>query len=179
MARSIDLRSDTVTLPTPAMRAAMANAEVGDDVFGDERSALLLEQHIGAGVAAIVYFFFASCVVDQFGVNVTGKKSHRDIKADKTCLALFQGHAEFACDFGAGQNFITSRRAVHEEKAFGLGCSNFLGIELNLGLEGRAQSGGAIEEDAPVFRSEVGERSLDFAEFGASGAPRHQGNAAE
>ncbi len=30
----IDLRSDTVTQPTPAMREAMAKAPVGDDVFG-------------------------------------------------------------------------------------------------------------------------------------------------
>ena len=33
---TIDLRSDTVTRPTPAMRAAMAEAEVGDDVFDDD-----------------------------------------------------------------------------------------------------------------------------------------------
>ena len=32
----IDLRSDTITLPTPAMRKAMAAAEVGDDVFGED-----------------------------------------------------------------------------------------------------------------------------------------------
>ena len=32
----VDLRSDTVTRPTPAMRAAMAEAEVGDDVFGED-----------------------------------------------------------------------------------------------------------------------------------------------
>ena len=32
----IDLRSDTVTRPTPAMRAAMARAEVGDDVYGED-----------------------------------------------------------------------------------------------------------------------------------------------
>jgi threonine aldolase len=32
----IDLRSDTVTRPTDAMRAAMAQAEVGDDVFGED-----------------------------------------------------------------------------------------------------------------------------------------------
>jgi threonine aldolase len=31
-----DFRSDTVTRPTAAMRDAMANAEVGDDVFGDD-----------------------------------------------------------------------------------------------------------------------------------------------
>jgi threonine aldolase len=34
--KTIDLRSDTVTRPSPAMRAAMAGAEVGDDVFGDD-----------------------------------------------------------------------------------------------------------------------------------------------
>jgi len=39
----IDLRSDTVTLPTPAMRQAMANAEVGDDVFGEDPTIRRLE----------------------------------------------------------------------------------------------------------------------------------------
>ena len=34
----IDLRSDTVTKPTDAMRRAMAEAEVGDDVFGEDPS---------------------------------------------------------------------------------------------------------------------------------------------
>ncbi len=39
----IDLRSDTVTLPTPAMRRAMAEAEVGDDVYGEDPSVNRLE----------------------------------------------------------------------------------------------------------------------------------------
>jgi threonine aldolase len=38
----IDLRSDTVTRPTPAMLAAMAAAEVGDDVWGDDPTVLRL-----------------------------------------------------------------------------------------------------------------------------------------
>jgi threonine aldolase len=42
----IDLRSDTVTKPTPAMRAAMAAAEVGDDVFGDDPSVNALQARI-------------------------------------------------------------------------------------------------------------------------------------
>ena len=40
----IDLRSDTVTQPTPAMRAAMAVAEVGDDVYGEDPTVNRLEQ---------------------------------------------------------------------------------------------------------------------------------------
>lgn len=39
----IDLRSDTVTLPTPEMRAAMADAEVGDDVYGEDPTVNRLE----------------------------------------------------------------------------------------------------------------------------------------
>lgn len=40
----IDLRSDTVTLPTPEMRRAMAEAEVGDDVYGEDPTINRLEQ---------------------------------------------------------------------------------------------------------------------------------------
>ena len=40
----IDLRSDTVTRPTPAMRRAMAEAEVGDDVYREDPTALRLEE---------------------------------------------------------------------------------------------------------------------------------------
>ena len=41
---TIDLRSDTVTKPTPAMRRAMFEAEVGDDVFGEDPTITKLEQ---------------------------------------------------------------------------------------------------------------------------------------
>ena len=53
----IDLRSDTVTRPSAAMRAAMANAIVGDDVFGDDPTALALEQRAAEllGKEAAVY----------------------------------------------------------------------------------------------------------------------------
>ncbi|MCP5151585.1 MAG: low-specificity L-threonine aldolase [Ectothiorhodospiraceae bacterium] len=42
--KTIDLRSDTVTRPTAAMRAAMAAAEVGDDVYGEDPTVNLLER---------------------------------------------------------------------------------------------------------------------------------------
>jgi threonine aldolase len=44
LAELIDLRSDTVTRPTPEMRAAMAAAEVGDDVYGEDPTVNLLER---------------------------------------------------------------------------------------------------------------------------------------
>jgi threonine aldolase len=44
----IDLRSDTVTRPTDAMRAAMARAEVGDDVFGEDPTVNRLQETVAA-----------------------------------------------------------------------------------------------------------------------------------
>jgi threonine aldolase len=46
--KPIDLRSDTVTRPTPAMRAAMRDAEVGDDVFGDDPTVNRLQEKLAA-----------------------------------------------------------------------------------------------------------------------------------
>ncbi|MEJ7708735.1 MAG: beta-eliminating lyase-related protein [Pyrinomonadaceae bacterium] len=43
----IDLRSDTVTKPTPAMRRAMAEAEVGDDVYGEDPTVNRLQERAG------------------------------------------------------------------------------------------------------------------------------------
>ena len=45
---TIDLRSDTVTQPTPAMRAAMLAAPLGDDVFGDDPTVNALQEKIAA-----------------------------------------------------------------------------------------------------------------------------------
>ena len=42
--RYIDLRSDTVTMPTEEMREAMFRAEVGDDVYGDDPTTKKLEE---------------------------------------------------------------------------------------------------------------------------------------
>ncbi|MCP3913438.1 MAG: low-specificity L-threonine aldolase [Actinomycetia bacterium] len=44
----IDLRSDTVTKPSPEMREAMASAEVGDDVWGDDPTVTALETEVAA-----------------------------------------------------------------------------------------------------------------------------------
>ena len=58
--RIIDLRSDTVTRPTPAMRAAMAAAEVGDDVLGDDPTVQRLEALAAARLGKEAALFVAS-----------------------------------------------------------------------------------------------------------------------
>ncbi len=53
----VDLRSDTVTRPTPSMRRAMAEAVVGDDVYGEDPTVNALEARVAAllGKEAAVY----------------------------------------------------------------------------------------------------------------------------
>src|SRR5262249_19408915 len=58
--RLIDLRSDTVTKPTAAMRQAMAQAEVGDDVFGDDPTVKDLESETASLLGKEAAVFTAS-----------------------------------------------------------------------------------------------------------------------
>ncbi|MGZ5237381.1 MAG: low-specificity L-threonine aldolase [Caldimonas sp.] len=57
---TVDLRSDTVTRPTPTMRAAMALAPVGDDVFGDDPTVNALQEKIAAMLGKEAALFVAS-----------------------------------------------------------------------------------------------------------------------
>jgi len=60
MNKQIDVRSDTVTQPGPAMRAAMASAEVGDDVFGDDPTVNRLQERLAAMVGMEAGLFLPS-----------------------------------------------------------------------------------------------------------------------
>jgi threonine aldolase len=60
MAMLIDLRSDTVTRPTAEMRAAMAAAEVGDDVYGEDPTVNLLESRAAAAFGREAALFVPS-----------------------------------------------------------------------------------------------------------------------
>jgi threonine aldolase len=59
----IDLRSDTVTRPTDAMRKAMAAAEVGDDVFGEDPTAARLQERVASMLGFEASLFMPSGVM--------------------------------------------------------------------------------------------------------------------
>ena len=70
--KPIDLRSDTVTQPTAAMRAAMAAAELGDDVFGDDPTVNALQ----SGIAALLGKEAALFVPTGTQSNLCGLMAH-------------------------------------------------------------------------------------------------------
>lgn len=69
---TIDLRSDTITRPTPAMRQAMAQAPVGDDVFGEDPTVNLLQQKVAELLGKPAALYVPSGVMS----NQTAIKSH-------------------------------------------------------------------------------------------------------
>ena len=66
-----DLRSDTVTQPTSAMRRAMAEAEVGDDVFGEDPTVRTLEERVASMLGKEAGLFVPSGVMgNQIAIRV-------------------------------------------------------------------------------------------------------------
>lgn len=71
MTIEVDLRSDTVTKPTPGMRQAMANAEVGDDVMGDDPTVQALEALTAKVLGKEAALFMPSgSMTNQVGVRI-------------------------------------------------------------------------------------------------------------
>lgn len=70
----IDLRSDTVTRPSPAMLDAMMKAEVGDDVFGEDPTVIRLENKIASMFGKEAALYCASgTMTNQVAINVHTK----------------------------------------------------------------------------------------------------------
>lgn len=67
----IDLRSDTVTRPTPAMLTAMAGAETGDDVYGEDPTIHALEERVAAMLGKEAGLFTVTgSLANQLGVRL-------------------------------------------------------------------------------------------------------------
>ncbi len=122
----IDLRSDTVTRPTPGMRAAMAAAEVGDDVFGDDPTVNRLQ------AVAAERFGFESALFFP-----TGTQSN---------LAALMAHCERGDEFLVGQEAHTYK---YEQ-----GGAAVLGSIQPQPLEHEAHGGIALERIAAAIKSD-------------------------
>ncbi len=104
----IDLRSDTVTKPTPEMRRAMANAEVGDDVFGDDPTVLALEEQAADLLGKEAALFVSSGTMG----NLVAQMAH--LARGQETIAGYQSHV--VLDEAAGHAVVvgTSVRALRE-----------------------------------------------------------------
>ncbi len=89
---TIDLRSDTVTKPTPAMREAMAKAEVGDDVFGEDPTVNKLQEMAAEKMGKEAGLFVPSGTMGNLiAVLVSCGRGNETIMGDRGHTFLFEG----------------------------------------------------------------------------------------
>jgi threonine aldolase len=92
-----DLRSDTLTRPTPAMRAAMAAAEVGDDVYGEDPSVRALEERVAALLGKESALFVPSGTMgNQIGLLVHTRPGDEVIIGEGSHCAFYESGAASA-----------------------------------------------------------------------------------
>ncbi len=95
--KPIDLRSDTVTRPTPAMREAMANAEVGDDVYGEDPSVNRLQELAAARLRKEAALFVPSGTMgNQIALRVLTQPGDGAIAARDAHVYLYESAAAAA-----------------------------------------------------------------------------------
>lgn len=92
--RPIDMRSDTVTRPTPAMRRAIAEAEVGDDVFGDDPTVIALESRVAKHLGKESGLFVASGTMgNQVAVAVHTRPGDEVLLEERSHVFLYEAGA--------------------------------------------------------------------------------------
>lgn len=100
----VDLRSDTVTQPTPAMRQAMADAEVGDDQYGEDPTVNALEEAYAERVGKPAALFVPSGVMaNQIALRVHCRPGDLVVAGRRQHLVIYEHGAAAA---NAGVQFL-------------------------------------------------------------------------
>lgn len=142
----IDLRSDTVTKPTPEMRKFMANAPVGDDIYGEDPTVLELQEEVAAllGKEAALYCP-SGCMTNQIALNILTEEGNEVIleehahifnyeTAAPSILSRVQLHTVRAADDGVLS--VDEVRDAIREDAYYMPASRLLIIENTLNRAG-------------------------------------------
>jgi threonine aldolase len=94
VSRPIDLRSDTVTRPTAAMRQAMASADVGDDVYGEDPTVNALEAEVASLLGKEAGLFTPSgTMANQIGLWLHARAGDEVLVGESAHLMLYESGA--------------------------------------------------------------------------------------
>lgn len=106
----IDLRSDTVTKPTAAMREAMLRAEVGDDVFGEDPTVIALEERMADMFGHEAGLFCSSGTqTNQIAINVHTRPGDEVICDEGAHIYRYEGGGLMA-NSGCSVRFVPGDR---------------------------------------------------------------------
>src|SRR5262245_3366350 len=107
-----DLRSDTVTRPTPAMRRAIAEAVVGDDVFGDDPTVIELERRVAELCGKEASLFVPSGTMgNQLAIHCHAAPSEEVLLERESHVFLYE-QAGVSANSGCMTKVVTTERGV-------------------------------------------------------------------
>ena len=114
---TVDLRSDTVTRPTTAMREAMLRAPLGDDVFGEDPSVNALEERLAAMFGHEAALFCPSgTMTNQIAINVHTRPGDEVICEEGAHVYRYEGGGTMA-NSGCSVKFVPADRGRFSAEA--------------------------------------------------------------
>jgi threonine aldolase len=125
--KTIDLRSDTVTRPTPEMRRAMADAEVGDDVYGEDPTVARLERRAAEllGMEAALFVpsgtmgnAIAIRILTRRGDEVLVERRSHVVRYELSGMSVLSGVMPRVVDAPRGQLTAADVRAAVGPRAY-------------------------------------------------------------
>lgn len=120
----IDLRSDTITRPTPAMREAMSKALVGDDVFGEDPTVNALEERLAALFGKEAGLFCPSgTMTNQIAVRVHTRPGDEVIGDEGMHIYRYEGGGIMA-NSGCSVKFVPNDRGRYTAQAMEAAINN-------------------------------------------------------
>lgn len=110
----IDLRSDTVTKPSPAMREAMARAPVGDDVYGEDPTVNRLQEMAAALLGKAAALFVPSGIMaNQLSIRVQTQPGDEVIVESRSHIVRYE-HGAAAALAGVQLHWVSGDRGILE-----------------------------------------------------------------
>ncbi len=111
--RVVDLRSDTVTQPSPAMRRAIADAEVGDDVLGDDPTVIALQEKVAELMGKEAALFVPSgSMANQTAIRALTEPGDEIIAHQDSHIYHYEG-AAFAAVSGCSLRLLPGERGIY------------------------------------------------------------------
>jgi threonine aldolase len=115
---TVDLRSDTVTRPSPGMRQAIAGAEVADDVLGKDPTADLLERHVAALLGKDAALFFPSGTQANQAAVLLHTRPGTEAVCEREAHVFHYEYADAAWLSGVQLHTVSSERGKVSADAF-------------------------------------------------------------
>ena len=151
----IDLRSDPVTTPTPAMREAMMLAPVGDDVFGEDPTVNALEEHMAGLFGHEAALFCSSGTqTNQIAINVHTRPGDEVLCEEGAHIYRYEGGGLMA-NSGCSVKFLSADRgrfnaedvvsAIHDKNSAYLANTRLVNIENTVN-----RGGGSVWDRAAI-----------------------------